>query len=168
MKTEKKDNFGFVPVAAACPKLRVGNTNYNADETIKSILLAKDQEAKIIVLPELGITGYTNGDLFANETLLDNAIEALMKIRFESTAGALVIVGLLLRVDSGLYNVAAVIGNQEILGFVPKTHIPTYKEFYERRHFQSARSLRSTTVRIDCEDYPIGQTLSFSSRTTLK
>ena len=127
---------GFIKTAAMTPKIRVADPEYNAKEICKGIAEACTKGAKIIVFPELCLTGYTCGDLFLQERLLDQAKEALRSVA-ESTEGsdALVFVGLPLEKDGKLYNVAAVIQNGELLAFVPKKFIPSYAEFYETRHF---------------------------------
>ena len=127
---------GFIKTAAMTPKIRVADPEYNAKEICKGIAEACTKGAKIIVFPELCLTGYTCGDLFLQERLLEQAKEALRSVA-ESTEGsdALVFVGLPLEKDGKLYNVAAVIQNGELLAFVPKKFIPSYAEFYETRHF---------------------------------
>ncbi|HAV90337.1 MAG TPA: NAD(+) synthase [Eubacterium sp.] len=131
-------NYGFLKVAAATPKIQVGNCMYNADEIIKMIKEANNQHVSMIVFPELCITGYTCEDLFLQDSLLDMAKKALLKIVKETENMELVsIVGLPLVFNGVLYNVAAVVCKGEILGFVPKSIIPNYSEFYESRHFTS-------------------------------
>ena len=131
-------NYGFLKVAAATPKIQVGNCMYNADEIIKLIKEANNQHVSMIVFPELSITGYTCEDLFLQDSLLDMAKKALLKIVKETEDMEVVsIVGLPLVFNSVLYNVAAVVSKGEILGFVPKSIIPNYSEFYESRHFTS-------------------------------
>ena len=127
---------GFIKAAAMTPKIRVADPEYNAKEVCKGIGEACAKGAKIIVFPELCLTGYTCGDLFLQERLLEQAKEALRSVA-EATEGsdALVFVGLPLEKDGKLYNVAAAIQNGELLAFVPKKFIPSYAEFYETRHF---------------------------------
>lgn len=128
---------GYVKTAAVTPDIRVADTAYNGEQVRKAIRQAYGQGARIIVFPELVLTGYTCNDLFAQELLLRGAQEELMRT-IEETKGmqALVFVGLPLAKDGRLYNVAAVMGNGCLLGFVPKRHIPNYGEFYEMRHFE--------------------------------
>ncbi len=127
---------GFIKVAAATPKIKVADTVHNADEITSLILEADSAGAKIIVLPELCITGYTCGDLFLQDKLLREARKALYQIA-ESTKNtdALVFAGLPVEQNQKLYNVAAVFKSGEILAFIPKKNIPSYGEFYEARHF---------------------------------
>lgn len=127
---------GFIKAAAMTPKIKVADPIYNAKEICKGVEEALAKEAKIVVFPELCLTGYTCGDLFLQEMLLSKAKEALDTV-VEATQGsdALVFAGLPLRKDCKLYNVAAVMQNGELLAFVPKRFIPAYAEFCETRHF---------------------------------
>lgn len=127
---------GFVKVAAITPKIKVADTGYNAKEITKEIEKALEKGAKILVFPELCLTGYTCGDLFLQETLLEGALDALGTVA-DATEGsdALVFVGLPLAFQGKLYNVAAALQDGEVLAFIPKKHIPAYAEFYEARHF---------------------------------
>lgn len=130
---------GFVKVAAATPKIRVADCEHNANEIISLILQGEREGAKLIVFPELCITGYTCGDLFRQQPLLNEAKAQLLAIA-ERTADADIaaVVGLPLVFGGKLFNAAAVLNRGEVIGLVPKTHIPTYHEFYEGRHFSSA------------------------------
>lgn len=127
---------GFVKVAAVTPKIKVADTVYNGALICEAIKNTAEHGAKVIVFPELCITGYTCGDLFLQEKLLREAREALLRIA-EATAGidAVVFVGLPLEHRGKLYNVAAVLSGGKVLGVVPKTYLPNYNEFYEARHF---------------------------------
>lgn len=127
---------GFIKVAAVTPKIRVADVPYNETVIAQEILAAAGQGAKVIVLPELCVTGYTCGDLFLQETLLKRAEQGLCRIA-ETTkeADAIFFVGLPLRHRGKLYNVAAAVNRGKVLGFVPKREIPAYNEFYETRYF---------------------------------
>lgn len=152
---------GFIKVAAVTPKIKVADTKYNAQAICEKLEEAYAGEAKIIVFPELCITGYTCGDLFLQSLLLEEAKQALLMIA-QATEGkdALVMVGLPIERDGKLYNVAAVLQDGEILGMVPKANIPTYAEFYEGRHFAEGNE---TVVSYfwDGEEIPIGTNLLF-------
>ncbi len=127
---------GFVKVAAVTPKIKVADTKYNGEVICAEIKKAAEQGAKVIVLPELCITGYTCSDLFLQEKLLRAAKEELLRIAvFCETVDAIVFVGLPFAWDGKLYNVAAAINKGKILGLVPKIYLPNYNEFYEARHF---------------------------------
>ena len=129
---------GFIKVAACTPDVRVADCKYNADEIIRMAGRAAAAGAKVIVMPELCITAYTCGDLFWQETLLNAAKEQLVRIADETQElDAVLFVGLPVEYAGKLYNVAACINQGEILGFVPKLHIPNYNEFYEARYFTS-------------------------------
>ena len=133
---------GFIKIAAATPDLHVADCEYNAAEIVKQAKQAAAKGAKLITFPELCLTGYTCGDLFLQETLLEGAFAALETVRRESEEiAAVIVVGLPLRVKGKLYNVAAVVNAGDVLAFVPKTYIPNYSEFYEQRHFVSADTL---------------------------
>ncbi len=129
---------GFVKVAAGTPKIRVADCRYNAEQIFTLMREADKQGVKVLVLPELCLTGYTCGDLFLQPTLLGGAEEGLATI-LEATRNLDMVtaVGLPVRDkwDNKLYNCAAVIQNGEILGLVPKTYLPNYGEFYEGRWF---------------------------------
>jgi len=127
---------GFVKTAAVTPKIQVAQPEHNATEIIRLMKEAADSGAKIIVFPELCLTGYTCGDLFLQELLLESAKEQLYRVADETaTVDALVFVGLPWEKEGKLYNVAAALSRGKILGFVPKTCLPNYGEFYELRHF---------------------------------
>ena len=122
-------------------------------QIIAQIKEAAENKAKIIVLPELCVTAYTCGDLFLQSALIDNAADAVFTIAEETKdLDILIAVGTPIGANNRLYNTAAVIKGGEILGFVTKTHIPNYSEFYEARHFASLKD--NTSVRLRDRDYP--------------
>ena len=153
---------GFIKVAAATPEVKVADCIWNGEQTIKLIEEAEQQGVKILVFPELGITGYTCGDLFLQDTLLDVAQKTMWKI-VESTEGkdVLVFVGLPLQVRDKLYNVAAAIQNGELLGLIPKQYIPNYSEFYEARHFHAGPA-ETADIFVDGLLVPFGQNIIFT------
>ena len=128
---------GFIKAAAVTPDIKVADTEFNGEQVRNGISQAYESGARVIVLPELVLTGSTCNDLFAQHLLLEQAKKELVKT-VEATRGmkALVFVGLPLEKDGRLYNAAAVMCDGSLLGFVPKKHIPNYGEFYERRHFE--------------------------------
>ena len=127
---------GFVKVAAVTPDMRVADVWYNCDRIIKRLKEAEETGAKVIVFPELCLTGYTCQDLFMQDVLLHEAKAALAVVAEETKGkGTLVFVGLPLAVDGKLYNVAAALNEGKILGFTTKTFLPNYGEFYEMRQF---------------------------------
>ena len=153
---------GFIKVAAITPKLRVADVQYNIGEIRKWIKEAEKESAKIIVFPELCITGYSCQDLFLQDELLEGAKSALIDItKYTEDIDAMVFVGLPLAIEGKLYNVAAAINGGKILGIVPKIHLPNYNEFYEARHFYSGKEL-STVISIGDSEVPAGSRLIFA------
>lgn len=127
---------GFVKVAAATPDIRVADVAYNTERICQTICEVAEERAKIVVFPELCVTGYTCGDLFGQGALLKAARQALQKIAaFTTDKDILCFVGVPLHIDNKLYNVAAALNQGKILGFTTKTFLPNYGEFYERRQF---------------------------------
>ena len=128
---------GFIKVAAATPDIRVADVDYNKEQIIKQMDEAAEAGAKIIVFPELCITGYTCSDLFLQDILLNGAKKALVEIaEHTKDLDALVFVGAPLAVGGELYNVAATLNRGNILGFTTKSFLPNYGEFYEMRQFR--------------------------------
>ena len=156
---------GFIKVAAVTPKIRVADPAYNAGVICERLEEACKNGAKIIVFPELCITGYTCGDLFLQEILLREASAQLLCIA-ERTRGkdALVMVGLPLEREGRLYNVAAVLRDGEILGMVPKANIPSYAEFYEGRHFAEGNA-EPVPFSFMGKSVPFGTNLLFTCET---
>ena len=127
---------GFVKVAAATPDIRVADVEYNTENICRAIGEACERKAKIIVFPELCITGYTCGDLFTQDALLEAARRALLHIaKYTEDKDILAFVGMPLAVRGKLYNTAAALNRGKILGFTTKTFLPNYAEFYEMRQF---------------------------------
>ena len=156
---------GFIKVAALTPKVKVADTTYNREQICMLIDEAQEKSAKILVFPELCITGYTCGDVFYQELLLREAKKELLAIaKYTERKDCLVFVGLPLEHQGKLYNVAAAIAQGKVLGLVPKTHIPNYNEFYERRHFVSGMK-QPVPVALD-EDIivPMGTQILFQCR----
>lgn len=127
---------GFVKVAAATPDIRVADVEFNTEQICKMIDETVEAGAKVVVFPELCITGYTCQDLFTHDVLLRAAKEALFQIAdYTKDKDALIFVGLPLAVDGELYNVAAALNHGNVLGLTTKTFLPNYGEFYEMRQF---------------------------------
>lgn len=156
--------YGFIRVAAATPNLKVSDCQYNATEIIGMIKEAESKNISAIVFPELCLTAYTCQDLFFQDTLLNGALEALERIRQATRDMQLiVIVGLPLEVSNQLYNVAAVLYNGVIYGIVPKTYLPNYNEFYEKRWFSSPKELKDSHVFIGKEFVPVSNRIIFET-----
>lgn len=156
---------GFIKVAAVTPRIRVADPVYNGQVICEELGRAYEQGAKIIVFPELCLTGYTCGDLFLQEILLEEAKKQLFTVA-EATRDkdAVVIVGLPVERDGKLYNVAAVLKSGKILGLVPKANIPMYAEFYEGRHFTEGNR-ETVGLRLGEEEVPFGTNLLFECTT---
>lgn len=141
-------NNGFIKVACAVPLVKVADCTYNVEQTMLQIKQAKEQNVEIVVFPELGITAYSCQDLFQQQILLDAAEQSILHLLdFTRTLDVISIVGLPVAVGDILLNCAAVIQRGQILGIVPKTYLPNYKEFYEKRWFASSQDLKETTIR---------------------
>ena len=144
---------GFITVAAGTPRIRVADCRYNAEQIFTLMREADKQGVKVLALPELCLTGYTCGDLFLQETLLNGAEEGLRTI-LEATKhlDLIAAVGLPVRDrwHNKLYNCAAVIQKGEILGLVPKTYVPNYGEFYEQAGLPPPTDLRAWTTILSC------------------
>ncbi|RRD02982.1 NAD(+) synthase [Prevotella sp. OH937_COT-195] len=139
--------YGFITVASAIPSVKVADTEYNTDETIRIIDEAEDKGVEIVVFPELGITAYSCQDLFQQQVLLDETERAVCRILEHSTTlDIIAIVGIPVAVDSMLLNCAVVIQQGHILGVVPKTFLPNDSEFSEKRWFVSAGDIPYDTV----------------------
>ncbi len=152
---------GFIKAAAVTPKIRVADPQYNAEEICKGIEEALDRGAKLIVFPELCLTGYTCGDLFLQEWLLTRALDALSAVTAATEGSdALVFVGLPLVRNHKLYNVAAALQNGEVLAFIPKRCIPSYAEFYETRHFAEG-NFSPVFVSYEDKEIPFGTDILF-------
>lgn len=146
-------NSGFIKVRAASPRVTVGGVQKNLENALAEIELAKKDKVRILTFPELYLSGYTCGDLFLQKTLTDACMQALETICEKTENLDMVIcIGLPVRTENRLYNCAAVLFHGEILGFVPKTYIPNYGEYYEKRWFASGES--STDV--EWGDFTIG------------
>ncbi|OHD10097.1 MAG: NAD(+) synthase [Spirochaetes bacterium GWD1_27_9] len=158
-------NFGFVKVAAAIPYGKVAGVEYNKREIIKMIFEASQNNASIIVFPELTITSYTCGDLFQQTLLIEESQSAILEIRDATKDLAITsIIGLPFINNNKLFNCAAILNRGQIIGIVPKTFIPGYKEFYEPRWFASSDIGYDKTVKIDGKDIPFGTDILFRDK----
>ena len=137
--------YGFVKVAAAVPAVKVADVDYNVQQIESIIAQAEGRGVEVIVFPELCITGYTCQDLFKEQLLLDRAESAVITLLdFTRKLDIISIVGLPVIINGLLYNCAAVIQSGQLLGIIPKTYLPNYAEFYEKRWFASAQDLNPT------------------------
>lgn len=158
------NKIGFFRVAAAFTNVKIADTRANL-EYIEEVINSTSDDVELLVFPELCITGYTCGDLFHMQTLLDNVEKTLSKLA-DATQGRklLLFVGAPLLKDGRLYNCAIAISDGRIQGVVPKIHLPNYNEFYEKRWFSSGVSVEGDLIEIDGVEYPFGCDLLFSHR----
>lgn len=156
---------GFVKVAAATPDIRVADVSYNTKKICEAMDEAETERAKIVVFPELCVTGYTCSDLFFQDVLLQAAREAVIQIaEYTKDKDMLVFVGAPLMVDGKIYNVAAALNRGAILGFTTKTFLPNYGEFYEMRQFTPGPA-KVRNILFEGEQIPFGPQLLFQSIT---
>jgi NAD+ synthase (glutamine-hydrolysing) len=156
-------NNGFVRVAAAIPELRVADCAFNISKMSDLIHRAETEKVQVLCFPELSITAYTCADLFFQQQLHEDALEALTGLQALTVSTTVaVIVGMPLLIQNQLFNTAVVVQGGRILGVVPKTHLPNSNEFYEKRWFASANSTNVKTISISGEEIPFGTDLLFS------
>ncbi len=155
--------YGFVKTAAATPKIRVADCEYNANQIIACIKEARQNGASLLVFPELCVTGYTCSDLFLQSTLLKASEKAVLKIKNETKDLDIVfVIGVPIAAEQSLYNCGVVICKGEILGAVPKVNIPNYSEFYEVRHFTSGKNVNTRIAYAGEERVEISATQYFT------
>ena len=153
--------YGFVKAAAATPKIRVADVHYNGGNIIQLIEKAEKAGAELLVFPELCVCGYTCGDLFGQNVLLDGCLAALSDIAAATKGKSmLVFVGVPVRLSGVLYNCAAAVSGGKVLAFIPKRHLPNYAEFYEKRNFQPYKG-ENTRVELNGEQIPFGNKILF-------
>ena len=157
-------NYGFVKVAAAVPRVKVADCKFNSERLEGLITIAEGKGVQILTFPEMCITGYTCGDLFAQQLLLEQAEMALIQILNSTRQLDIIsILGMPVVVNSTVINAAVVIQKGKILGVVPKTYLPNYKEFYEQRWFTSALQVSENSVRLCGQIVPMGNNLLFET-----
>lgn len=157
-------NYGFIKVAAAVPHVQVADCSYNIGQIENLMRQASEKGVQLIAFPELSVTAYTCLDLFAQQTLLKNAEQALLKLVGDTAdLNLLTIVGAPLVTDNRLINAAIAFQSGKIIGVVPKTYLPNYKEFQEQRWFTSATELWDKTISIGNNAYPMNSHLLFTS-----
>lgn len=157
-------NLGFLRVGAAVPHISIADVEANISRIFEITDRAVQHHLSLLVYPELCLTGYTCADLFLQDKLIDDALRGLRRIALRSVQWQhlAIVVGLPLRYNDSLYNCAAVISGGKICGIVPKTYIPNYSEFYEKRWFASASTLKpGTTLELNGKAIPFGTDLLF-------
>lgn len=157
-------SHGFIRVAVCVPSLRVADPGYNTAHTIAMAERAHASHAAIALFPELGLSAYTNDDLFQQDALLEAVLAGLAQLRDASrNLMPLLLVGAPLRVEGALYNCAVALYRGQILGVVPKSYLPNYREFYEKRQFSAARAAINREIRLLETVVPFGADLLFSA-----
>ncbi len=157
------NDFGFVRVAAASPKLRIGDCAFNAERAIELMRQAEVGGARILLFPELSLTGYTCGDLFQDATLLACALVALDRVVEASKQifSGIAVVGLPIACDDQLFNCAALVQGGHVYGLVPKSYLPNYREFYEQRWFAPGNQGANREIVSAGQRIPFGTDLLF-------
>jgi len=160
-------DLGFLRVGAAVPELRVADVDFNVDAIIELLRKARNEGVQIITFPEMALTGYTLGDLVQQQALLSRVKRGLGDILNECSGSAMVVVvGMPLSVEQKIFNCAVVLNSGRILGVIPKTLLPSYKEFYEDRWFSPSTDARSDTIELAGQHVPFGTDILFELRGT--
>ncbi|SFR47687.1 NAD+ synthase (glutamine-hydrolysing) [Marinobacter daqiaonensis] len=155
---------GFIRAAVCIPSVRVADPQFNAERTLELARRASDLKAAIALFPELGISAYSNDDLFHQDALLDATLEAVSRLIEESRSlTPVLLIGAPLRFEGKLFNCGVVIHRGQVLGIIPKSYLPNYREFYEKRQFSAARAAVGQEVRFLGEKVPFGNELIFNA-----
>jgi NAD+ synthase (glutamine-hydrolysing) len=154
---------GFVRAAVATPRVRVADPRHNGRQVIDLARTAADDHACLVVFPELGLSGYSNEDLFFQDALLDGVLAALGELAQQTRDLELIlVVGAPLRSHNALFNCAVVLHRGQVRGVIPKSYLPNYREFYEKRHFAPARATLQRSIHLQGVDVPFGPDLIFT------
>ena len=160
---------GFIRAAVAIASVRVADCRFNAERTLHLARKASAKQAALVLFPELGLSAYSNEDLFHQDALLDAVRGALAELKAESRRlTPVLLVGAPLRFEDKLFNCAVVLYRGHVLGIVPKTYIPNFREFYEKRQFASARQAVRREVAFLGETVPFGSDLVFEASSDRK
>jgi NAD+ synthase (glutamine-hydrolysing) len=156
---------GFVRVAAAVPHVRIADPAFNARRTIELARRAAGAGAVLVAFPELGLSAYSNDDLFRQQALQCAVVRAIEQILAATEdLGVVIAVGAPLAAEGGLFDTAVVMHRGRLLGVVPKSYIPQYREYYEKRQFRAARDLIASELELLGRSVPFGPNLLFASR----
>ncbi len=156
---------GFARVGAAVPRVRVAEPEFNAQRTLELAQRASAQGASVVVFPELGLSGYSIDDLHHQQAVLDGVQRALTRlVNASASLTPVLIVGAPLQVQGGVFNTGVVIHGGRVLGVVPKSYLPEYREYYEKRQFRAARDAPSEEIELLGERVPFGSGLLFAAR----
>ena len=157
-------SHGFIRAAVCIPSLRVADPDFNVEQTLKLAAQASRQQVAVALFPELGISAYSNEDLFHQDALLEATKRALARLVKESeTLTPVLLVGAPVRVDAKLFNCGVIIYRGRVLGLAPKSYLPNYREFYEKRQFTSGRDALSREVSFLGSKVPFGNDLIFEA-----
>lgn len=160
-------DLGFLRIGAVVPELRVANVDFNVAAIIELLKKAREEGVQIVSFPEMSLTGYTLGDLIQQQALLLKAERGLRDILNECSQSAMVVVvGMPLSVEQKIFNCAIVLSSGRILGVIPKTFLPSYKEFYEDRWFSPSTDARLSTIELAGQQVPFGTDILFELRGT--
>jgi len=156
--------YGFIRVGSALPKCKLADCIYNTEELIQILQQANEKQIQILVFPELSITAYTCGDLFFQHSLLEYAEKGLNDIiKASQNIDVFAVVGTPVVIDNQLFNCAVAIYKGNILGVVPKSYLPNYSEFQEKRWFSPAKQLLSSEIVLCGQKIPVGTDLIFKA-----
>ncbi|MCH5234651.1 MAG: NAD(+) synthase [Muribaculaceae bacterium] len=159
------DKYGFYRVRAYVPEVKIGNVEFNGQEIIKAVKEASKACVDCIVFPELCVTGYTCADLFHQDILIKEAKSQVHKIANETKDLEIAFaIGIPIREFGKLFNTAVFIYKGEILGIVPKSYLPNYNEFYEKRWFESGKHIRNVSIQFGLKEVPFGTDLIFEHK----
>jgi NAD+ synthase (glutamine-hydrolysing) len=162
---ESPYSHGFVRVAAAVPHVRVGDPRFNGERTAELAHRAHEDHAALVIFPELGLAAYSSEDLFHQQAMLDAVAGALDEVvQASHELRPLIVVGAPVQAEGGLFNAAVVIHRGRVLGAVPKSFLPEYHEYYEKRQFRAARDLVGDEVDLLGTSVPFGPDLLFAAR----
>src|SRR5262249_44743360 len=149
---------------AATPRARVADPRHNGRQILDLARAAADDHASFVVFPELALSGYSNEDLFFQDAMLDGVLAALADLAQQTQELELILVlGAPLRSSNALFNCALVLHHGQVRGVVPKSYLPKYREFYEKRHFAAARASLHRTIDLQGVDVPFGSDLIFTA-----
>jgi NAD+ synthase (glutamine-hydrolysing) len=155
-------DLGYLRIAAAVPVLKVADIDFNGEAIIGLMQKATLEGVQVLCFPEMALTGYTLGDLVQQQALLNKVEDGLRKILVESTVNPMVmIMGAPLAIEQEIFNCAIIINSGRILGIVPKTYLPTYKEFYDERWFNSGANVRVDSIILAGQTIPFGTDILF-------
>jgi NAD+ synthase (glutamine-hydrolysing) len=155
-------DLGYIRIGAAVPQLRVTDVDYNLSSILDLIHQARENGVQILCFPEMSLTGYTLGDLVQHQALLEKVRKSLDTILAETSSGSpLIILGMPLSIEQKIFNTAIVIKNGHLVGIIPKTYLPNYKEFYDPRWFASGKDSEVKFVELNQASVPFGTDLLF-------